>query len=50
MFSVLIIVLGPDQIAGESFSSGELDIPLIASLRILRALRLGAGGAGCPPL
>ena len=43
MFSVLVVVLGPDQIAGQGFSSGQREIPLIASLRALRALRPRAG-------
>jgi hypothetical protein len=50
MFSVLVIVLSADHIARECFGLGQLEISLIASLGILRAFRLGAGGARCPPL
>jgi len=50
MFSVLVVVLRPDHIAGLGFSSGQREIPLIASLRVLRALRLWAGGVRWPRL
>jgi hypothetical protein len=40
MFSVLVVVLRADHIAGLGFSSGQREIPLIASLRVLRALRV----------
>jgi len=46
MFGVLVVVLGHDQIAALGFSSGQLQIPLIVSLRVMRALRLWAGSAG----
>ena len=39
MFGVLIVVLGSDDIAGLDFSLGQRQIPLVASLRILKALR-----------
>jgi hypothetical protein len=32
MFSVLVVVLRSDHIAGQGFSSGQREIPLIASL------------------
>jgi hypothetical protein len=40
MFSVLVIVLRRDRIAGKGFSTGERQIPLIVSSRVLRTLRL----------
>jgi hypothetical protein len=43
MFGVLVVVLRSDQIAGEGYSAGELEISLVVSLRILRSLRLVAG-------
>src|SRR5260370_33812216 len=49
MFSVLVVVLRPDHIAGQGFSSGQSEIPLIASLRVLRALQFSAGGTPVPP-
>src|SRR2546422_2706869 len=49
MFSVLVVVLRPDHIAGLGFSSGQREIPLIASLRVLSALRVWAGGTRGPP-
>ena len=49
MFSVLEVILRPDHIAGQGFSSGQREIPLIASLRILRTFRLGASRTRCPP-
>ena len=50
MFSVLVVVLRPDYIAGQGFRSGQREIPLIASSRVLRALRLWAGDTRGPPL
>ena len=50
VLGVLIVVLRPDYVAGLGLSPGERQIPLIVSLRVLRALRLGAGGTRCPPL
>jgi len=50
MFGVLVVILCPDRVADLGFSTGERQIPLIVSLRVLRALRLGAGGTRCPPL
>jgi hypothetical protein len=44
MFGVLVVVLCPDCIAGLGCSLGEPQIPLIASSRVVRALRLWAGG------
>ena len=41
MFGVLIVVLCPDRVADLGFGAGERQIPLIVSLRVLRA---GAGG------
>jgi hypothetical protein len=49
MFSVLEVILRPDHIAGQGFSLGQREIPLIASLRILRTFRLGASRTRCPP-
>ena len=42
--SLLVVVLRSDFIAGPGFSLGERQIPLIASLRVVEAVRLGAGG------
>ena len=50
MFGVLVVVLCPDRVADLGFITSERQIPLIVSLRVLRALRLGAGGTRCPPL
>ena len=50
MFGVLIVVLGSDDIAGLGFSLGQRQIPLVASLRILRALRPFARAIRFPPL
>src|SRR6478672_2631989 len=47
MFGVLIVVLFPDRVADLGFGAGERQIPVIVSLRVLRA---GAGGTRCPPL
>jgi hypothetical protein len=44
MFGVLVVVLCPDRVAGLGFSTGERQIPLIVSLRVLRALPLGSCG------
>jgi hypothetical protein len=44
MFGVLVVVLCPDRVADLGFSAGERQIPLIVTLRVLRALRLGADG------
>ena len=49
MFGVLVVVLGRDQIAALGFSLGQRQIPLIVSLRVMRALRLWAGSTGWPP-
>jgi hypothetical protein len=46
MFGVLVVVLGRDQIAALGFSLGQRQIPLIVSLRAIRALRLWAGSTG----
>lgn len=50
MFSVLIVVLCPNCITDLGFSTCESQISLIICSRVLRLLRLGAGGAGCPSL
>ncbi len=47
VLGVLIVILCPDRVADLSFGAGERQIPLIVSLRVLRA---GAGGTRCPPL
>ena len=44
MFGVLVVVLCPDRVADLGFSAGKRQIPLIVSLRILKALRLRAAG------
>ena len=41
MFGVLVVVLCPDRVADLGFITSERQIPLIVSLRVLRALRLG---------
>jgi hypothetical protein len=41
MFGVLVIVLRSNRIAGPGLRLGEREIPLIVSLRVLRALRIG---------
>jgi hypothetical protein len=50
MFGVLVIVLCSDCVADLGFSAGERQIPFVVSSRVLRAYRLGASGARCPPL
>jgi hypothetical protein len=40
MFGVLVVVLRSNNIAGQDFRLGQRHIPLIASLRIVRALWL----------
>jgi hypothetical protein len=50
MFGVLVIVLRPDGVADLGFRASKRQIPLIISSRVLRAYRLGARGARCPPL
>jgi hypothetical protein len=47
MLSVLVVILRPDYIAGLSLSFGEREIVLIASLRVLKAPRFGAGNIRC---
>jgi hypothetical protein len=50
VFGVLVVILRPDHIAGLGLGLGHGEIPLIASLRVLRALRLGPRAArGRPP-
>jgi hypothetical protein len=51
MFGVLVVILRPDQIAGLGFGLGQRQISLIVSLRVLRALLLGAAAIVilCPP-
>jgi len=41
MFGVLVIVFRSNRIAGPGLRLGEREIPLIVSLRVLRALRIG---------
>jgi hypothetical protein len=43
MFGVLVVVFCPDGVAALGFSLGERQIPLIVSLRVVRALLFGAG-------
>ena len=43
MFSVLVVVFCCDCVAALGFSLGERQIPLIVSLRVVRALLFGAG-------
>jgi len=50
VFGVLVVVLRRDPIAGAGFSLGQCQIPLIVSLRVVRALRLCTDGTRCPPL
>jgi hypothetical protein len=50
VLGILIVVLCPDRVADLGFGAGERQIPLIVSLRVLRAHLLGAGGARCPTL
>ena len=47
VFGVLVIVFRSNRIAGPGLRLGEREIPLIISLRILRALRIGT--IGCKP-
>ena len=50
MFGVLVIVLCPDGVTDLGFGASKRQIPLVISSRVLRAYRLGACGARCPPL
>src|ERR1700734_723642 len=50
MLGVLVVALCRDRVAELGFGMGERQIPLIASLRVLRALRFGSGGTRSPPL
>ena len=56
MLGVLVVVLRPDRIAGQSLRLGQREIPLIvslrvlASMRVLRAPRFGTGGVLSPSL
>ena len=43
MFGVLIVVFCPDCVSGKGFSTGEFQISLIVSLRVVRAFRFWAG-------
>ena len=43
MFGVLVVVFCPDYVAALGFSLGERQIPLIVSLRVVRARLFGAG-------
>ena len=42
MFGMLVVVLRTDNITRQNFGLGQRKIPLVASLRILRALWLVA--------
>jgi hypothetical protein len=44
MFGVLVVVFCPDCVAALGFSLGERQVPLIVSLRVVRAVLFGAGG------
>jgi hypothetical protein len=44
MFGVLVVVFCPDGVAALDFSLGERQIPLIVSLRVVKALLFGGGG------
>jgi hypothetical protein len=41
MFGVLVVVFCPDGVAALDFSLGERQIPLIVSLRVVKALLFG---------
>src|ERR1700755_1071510 len=47
VFGVLVIVFRSNRIAGPGLRLREREIPLIVSLRVLRALRIGT--IRCPP-
>jgi hypothetical protein len=52
MLGVLVVILRPDQIARLGLGLGERNVPLIVSLRVLRALLLLWAAAIiilCPP-
>ena len=42
MLGVLVVVFGPDHVAGLGLSLGQREIMLIASLRVLRAPQIRA--------
>jgi hypothetical protein len=50
VFSVLVVVLGPDDIPGPRFFLGKREISLVASLGVSMLVRLGSGGTRYPPL
>src|ERR1700722_10414747 len=50
MFSVLVIILRPDHVAGLGLSLSYCEVPLILSLRVSRASRIEAGDIRCPLL
>ena len=50
VFGVLEIVLRGNPVASQRFRVSQRQIAFIVSLRVLRALRLGAGGTRCPLL
>ena len=50
MFGVLVVILCPDRVADLGFSTGERQAPLIVSLRVLGAVRLGASDTRFPAL
>ena len=37
MFGVLVVVFCPDGVSGQGFGTGEFQISLIVSLRVMRA-------------
>src|ERR1019366_4358660 len=50
MLGVLVVVFGPNHIAGLGLSLGKREIPLIASLCVLRAPQVRALAIRCPLL
>jgi hypothetical protein len=50
MLGVLIIVLGRDPVARLEFSSGQCQVPVIVSSRVVRATWLWPRRTRCPPL
>ena len=44
MFGVLVIILCADRVADLGFSTGERQIPLIVSSRVVKAVLFGVGG------
>ena len=50
MFGMLVVILRRNSITGLGFSLGQREIPLMISLRVVRAIRFWASGTRCPPL